>query len=70
MGRPNDSESETGDNPLAPTLTGKGHGENLRTTMKLMLQYMACEMQVTDENKAIVILDSLEQILSIAKSSN
>lgn len=38
--------------------------------MRLIMLYMACEMQVTDETKSEVILDSLDQILSMAKSSN
>lgn len=38
--------------------------------MRIIMLYMACEMQVVDESKSEIILDSLDQILSMAKSSN
>eukprot|EP00347_Sterkiella_histriomuscorum_P015989 403354925 len=44
--------------------------EQKRSLLQLLFQQMACEMHATDERKAEIVLDSLEQILNIAKSSN
>ena len=38
--------------------------------MKVILQYLVCEMQVTDEKRAERIMICIETILSLGKSSS
>ena len=44
--------------------------EKDRSTMKLIVSYLVCEMQITDEHKAEKILKALEEILNLGKSSS